>query len=135
MTLLSLFSRPSSTPKYFVKEQLKKGINYPTSLAGVLEVKLESNDLLGKQFFIIYSIYQRNVIIGYELFYFLTIYNSPKLLEGIKSKRYTTSRLRRMLVHILLGILKDDMKESLNPFVLFMVTGSILSFIELIAFI
>lgn len=34
-----------------------------------------------------------------------------ELLDGIKSKRYTTSRLRRMLIHILLGIEKEDMQN------------------------
>ncbi len=34
-----------------------------------------------------------------------------ELIEKIKSKRYTTSRLKRMLIHILLGIEKNAMKE------------------------
>jgi len=34
-----------------------------------------------------------------------------ELIENVKSKRYTTSRLKRMLVHILLGIEKEDMSE------------------------
>ena len=37
--------------------------------------------------------------------------NIDELLDNIKSKRYPISRLKRMLVHILLGIEKDDMKE------------------------
>lgn len=178
-----------------VKEQLKKGINYPTSLAGVLEVKLESNDLLGVSYIkAINSIndkiepvtikrtngfndldneedivsaqnIRRRIVDGQEIekfipdydislintvdyeklfsllrFRILTdknlekylgvdeglenklksvireVYSYDELLEGIKSKRYTTSRLRRMLVHILLGILKDDMKEDFEEY-------------------
>ena len=37
-----------------------------------------------------------------------------ELIESIKSKRYTYNRLNRMLIHILLGIKKDDNKEELS---------------------
>lgn len=37
--------------------------------------------------------------------------STTKLLDNIKSKRYPISRLKRMLVHILLGIEKEDMKD------------------------
>lgn len=178
-----------------VKEQLKKGTNYPSSLAGVLEVKLESNDLLGVSYIkAIMSIdekiepvtikrtnsfddlesdeeivsaqnirakltkgekiekfipdYEISLIneIDYELYFTLLrhrimtekhldrylgvdeglenrlksiiteVSTYDELLDGIKSKRYTTSRLRRMLVHILLGIEKDDMKEEFTQY-------------------
>ena len=175
-----------------VKKELKNGSNYPTSLAGVLEVKLESNDLLGVSYIkAIQSInpeiepvtikrtndfndlddddrivsaqnirkkledgheianyipdYDINLInkIDYEKLFALLRFriltekdlsrflgvdeglenklkdvirdvgSYDELLESIKSKRYTTSRLRRMLVHILLGIEKEDMQEEL----------------------
>lgn len=41
----------------------------------------------------------------------LNVDSYDELLNGIKSKRYTTSRLRRMLIHILLGIEKTDMQN------------------------
>ncbi len=37
-----------------------------------------------------------------------------ELLEKLKSKRYTYNRLNRMLIHILLGIQKEDAKEPLS---------------------
>lgn len=37
-----------------------------------------------------------------------------ELIESIKSKRYTYNRLNRMLIHILLGIKKDDNKEPIS---------------------
>lgn len=39
-----------------------------------------------------------------------------ELLTNIKSKRYTTTRLKRMLIHILLGIEKEDMNETVTNF-------------------
>ena len=176
-----------------VKKELKKGSNYPTSLAGVLEVKLESNDLLGVSYIkAIQSLkadieavtikrtnsfndvdsldsivsaqnirkrllegedikeaipdYDTGLIntVDYEKlfesvrFRILTdgdlsrflgvdeglenrlkavikdVTTYDELLEAIKSKRYTTSRLRRMLIHIFLGIEKKDMDEVLD---------------------
>lgn len=38
--------------------------------------------------------------------------NINQLLEAIKSKRYTYVRLQRMLIHILLGIKKEDMNNT-----------------------
>jgi predicted nucleotidyltransferase len=37
-----------------------------------------------------------------------------ELIEAIKSKRYTYNRLNRMLIHILLGIRKDDNKKPIE---------------------
>ncbi len=37
-----------------------------------------------------------------------------ELLENLKSKRYTYNRLNRMLLHILLGVTKEDAKEPLS---------------------
>ena len=37
-----------------------------------------------------------------------------ELIESIKSKRYTYNRLNRMLIHILLGIKKDDNKKPIS---------------------
>ena len=37
-----------------------------------------------------------------------------ELIEAIKSKRYTYNRLNRMLIHILLGIKKDDNKQDIE---------------------
>lgn len=37
--------------------------------------------------------------------------NIEELIESIKSKRYTYNRLKRMLVHILIGLKKDDVKK------------------------
>lgn len=39
-----------------------------------------------------------------------------ELIEKIKSKRYTTSRLKRMLIHILLGIEKEDMNTDAEAY-------------------
>lgn len=172
-----------------VKNYLKQGLNYPSSLAKSLNIKLESNDLLGVSYIKaikrinpsieVVSIKRsnsfndlesesdivsaqnirtklkqnldiRNYVPSYDLSLINKInYNklydylkyrivsekniikylgvdeglenkirceitdSPTLdefIENIKSKRYTTSRLKRMLIHILLGIEKDDMK-------------------------
>ncbi len=178
-----------------VRAELKKGSNYPSSLSGVLEVKLESNDLLGVSYIkAIQAIDKRikpvtirrtnsfndtdscesivsaqniraklaedspisNYIPGYDeslinevnygkmfemlKFRILTdkdlkrflgvdeglenklksviteVHSYDELLEAIKSKRYTTSRLRRMLVHVLLGIEKTDMDEAFKEY-------------------
>ena len=40
--------------------------------------------------------------------------NIDELIDAIKSKRYTYNRLNRMLIHILLGIKKDDNKEDIT---------------------
>lgn len=37
-------------------------------------------------------------------------------IDKIKSKRYTTARIRRLLIHILLGIEKTDMDEGKNSY-------------------
>lgn len=178
-----------------VKEELKKGTNYPSSLAGVLEVKLESNDLLGVSYIKAIQAINPNIeartikrtnkfndiesdefivsaqnirkklldgtpIDGYVPNYDLSLVNEvdmdkmfeylrfriiteknlekylgvdeglenklkssindvdsyEKLLDAIKSKRYTTSRLRRMLIHVLLGIEKSDMEAEYEQY-------------------
>ena len=171
-----------------IKEELKKGENYPTALSKALGTTLQSNDILGISY--IKSIQKINPFIKYEtikrtnsfndidsdeeivsaqnireklkndlpiskyipsydenyinnvdlskLFYLLRYkiltdahlnaylgvdeglenklkkevhraYDFETLLERVKSKRYTTSRLKRMFIHILLGIEKKDM--------------------------
>lgn len=173
-----------------VKDNLKKGSNYPTSLSKSLDITLQSNDILGVSY--IKAINELNPAIEpvvikrtneyndtsldeeivsasnvrekmrlgkniekyipdypftyinkidvdkmFELIRYRIIteghlerylgvdeglenklkkeiYTSTsldELIEKIKSKRYTTSRLKRMLIHILLGIEKDAMKE------------------------
>ncbi len=37
--------------------------------------------------------------------------NMEELLDSLKSKRYTYNRLRRMLIHILIGLCKEDVKK------------------------
>ena len=172
-----------------IKEELKKGANYPTALSKVLNVTASSNDILGiayikaikqinpsfeavtikrtNEFNDIKSNgsivsaqsiraklykgedikglipdYDLNLInkIDYKKYFELVSYkimtdkhlerylgvdeglenklkssilecNSiDELIEKVKSKRYTTSRIKRMLVHILLGIEKDDIE-------------------------
>ena len=44
----------------------------------------------------------------------LKVHTIKELLEHLKSKRYTYNRLNRMLIHILLGITKEDVKTPLT---------------------
>ncbi len=46
----------------------------------------------------------------------LKVTSYEDLINSVKSKRYTTSRIRRMLIHILLGIEKEDISITLNNF-------------------
>lgn len=43
--------------------------------------------------------------------YINEVNSTTELIEKIKSKRYTYNRLQRMLVHILVGLTKDDVKK------------------------
>lgn len=174
-----------------VKSNLKKGLNYPSSLSKSLDVKLESNDILGVAYIkaineinpkievrvikrtnsfndldsndnvVSASNIREKIKNGITIDKFIPVYNSrfinridedkmfellryriltdahlekflgvdeglenklkkvildvnscEELIENIKSKRYTTSRLKRMLIHILLGIEKTDMENE-----------------------
>ena len=44
----------------------------------------------------------------------LKVYNINDLVESIKTKRYTYNKVRRMLIHILLNIKKEDAKLSID---------------------
>ena len=48
----------------------------------------------------------KNVIIDSNSF--------DELIKNLKSKRYTYVRIKRMLIHILLGIKKEDMKTNIS---------------------
>lgn len=178
-----------------VRSNLRKGLNYPTSLSKCLNINLESNDILGVAYLKAILKINKNIKVelvkrtnsfndvtsnedvvsasnireklrnGTDITRFIPVYNSKfinsidedklfellryriitdshlnqylgvdeglenrlknvilvsnnysELLNNIKSKRYTTSRLKRMLIHILLGIEKDDIKEDLEEY-------------------
>lgn len=48
----------------------------------------------------------------------LSVNSYKELVDVISSKRYTKSRIKRMLIHILLGIEKSDMEEIPNRYII-----------------
>lgn len=178
-----------------VRLQLKSGLNYPSSLATSLDVKLESNDLLGVSYIKAIDAINPNIEpvtikrtndfndevseseivsaqnirrklelgediskhipdydvsfindVDYDKLFELLAFriatdknlgrylgvdeglenrlkkslkkvaSYDELLDTLKTKRYTTSRLRRMLIHIALGIEKDDMDVECSKY-------------------
>lgn len=104
------------------KKSIKKFIpNYPKSLIN----KIDYNKLFELLKYKILTDNHLNIYLGVDEGIenklkkeILKVNSYEELLEKIKSKRYTTSRLKRMLTHILLGIEKSDMKETQENYII-----------------